>query len=315
MRIFVLGYYGYKNTGDDAIAEGVGTELAYRGFDFSIHHSNDPNITISRHFRKADVVVIPGGTHLRNWGKGWLWQSSRMLLFGCLCRLLGKKFYMCNVGIDGSFWEWAARRIANKVTIRDRETFDSAALMNFDLSGVERKKIIGVNLTPVNRIYYGNGQQDWRIATMIYLAISTWLEKHPDWTARCISFNGNSNYSDDYLNRAVAGALDGDFVPWYSNLNLTLTEIAECSVMIGMRYHACVFTALAGIPLLSIESYPSVRDFSWKWYPTRAISQVRVTNGIEFGKIFEEFMSSLDKQQPHIILDQMRELARKGVEL
>lgn len=318
--VFVLSYYGYSNTGDDAITKGIVNHL-YTSTSNGVlaHFAGNTYSNIIKKVQWSDSIIIPGGTHLRNWGNKWFYQSIRMLLFGCLVRLLGKKFYMFNIGIDGKGWEWLARRIANKITIRDRETFDSAALMNFDLSGIERKKIIGVNLTPVNQIYYNDPSEDKMIAGAVYVALDLWLKEHPDWSVKFISFNGNDKYSDDILNGATARIMGTEFVPWQSNPIKTLEEVAECSVIIGMRYHACVFAALAGLPLLGIESYPSVKQFMEKWYWHLPLKQDYVIRTVDFLDHFTAFMEVAlthdRKYKPQLSIEQMKLMAAEGIRL
>ncbi len=206
MRLFVVGYFGYHNIGDDAM---------YNGFISYIHEKYYGNVgkdydlqikvmkngdSLKRCIKRliwANKIVLCGGTHLRNWGKRWLLQSARIICLAIITRMLRKGFYMINVGIDGSCWEKIAYSIATAISSRDVDSFDSAVLIPFTPQKQER--VIGVNLTPVNAIYYNNPIEDWVFLLELREALDYWLEDNPDWQVKFFSFNDNTKYSDEKI--------------------------------------------------------------------------------------------------------------------
>lgn len=257
-KVFVVGYYGYGSTGDDAMLLGLLPMLRY----YDVEHSRK-GISAGDFIKqvlKADIVVLGGGTHLRNWGRGSFLQSMRIILFACFVRLIGKRFCMVNVGIDGKGWEWLARKVSDTVTIRDKDSFDSSILLNHNL--IPKKEILGISLVPVYKLYYGNSTMDKKMVVLLCCSISKWLKNHPRWIARFISFNGVDG--DDDLSRFAASLIpDAEFIPWQDDVQSTINAVGECGAFIGMRYHSCMFAYMMNVPLQIIRSYPSCANFAY----------------------------------------------------
>lgn len=270
-KIYVIGYYGFQNAGDDAMLMGICDELNRRKVPFKFYFKGDSIWKVIKNVVEADIIAVGGGTHLRNWGKGWLWQGLRIVLIGIIARLMDKQFHMWNVGIDGARWEWIMRKVCNFISIRDHETFDSAILMNYEVPNNTRFNIIGVNITPVNRIYFNNPYIDDMIFDQVCIVLHHLLRNRPEWMIRFVSLNSNSKYSDEIniddstvkMLEASFGDRIVEFIPYKDNVIDTINTIAECSEFISMRYHGKVLAFTAGVPIkdIGIKSYPSTAGF------------------------------------------------------
>jgi polysaccharide pyruvyl transferase WcaK-like protein len=254
--IFIIGYYGYGNTGDDAMLLGLNQILQDKGYESKHYCKGDGVLKTLFNILEAKYIVLGGGTHLRNWGTRRLRQSARVLSLG-LVRLLGKKFYMINVGIDGVILTKLAKKSASCVTIRDKNSFDSSAAINFE--PLERQKILGISLAPVYEAYYKDFASDMLLSGHLIKKVQEWLQNN-DWKVRIFNFHED----DELINGHVAWLLTkhAEFLPYQSDIQLTMERISQCSAFIGMKYHACMFAYLTQTPLMVIESYPSCRQLA-----------------------------------------------------
>ncbi len=141
MNIFIIGYFGSGNVGDEAILEsflswsrrrlpGAGhTALTSRPEETSARHdvgtvTKGDFAGLARALRRADAVVLPGGGLLQDA------TSARSAVYYCLLIIaagaMGKPVYMMSQGM-GPFrrkWTkalagWAMRRFARRVWARD----------------------------------------------------------------------------------------------------------------------------------------------------------------------------------------------------
>ncbi|HOF04629.1 MAG TPA: polysaccharide pyruvyl transferase family protein [Syntrophales bacterium] len=258
-RLYIIGYYNYRNTGDDAIKIGLLHGINLRGegnHTFDLHAKGESWRTILRKICCADLVILGGGTHMRDWGRGRWKQCLRIVALGILVRSLGKRFHMINIGIDGAKWEYISRRVANVVTVRDRDTFDSSVLIPYQAR--PREKALGVNLTPVHRLYFGRPDRDRMVLQNVVKALLEWKTRHREWSIRFYSFNGDPVLGDDEMNAQAAALVpDAEFFPWQPDVVTTIEAVSSCSAFTGMRYHSCVFAYITGTPSLIIETYPS----------------------------------------------------------
>jgi len=255
--IFVFGYYGYKNTGDDAM------ELAIKSTIHNVvtYHRGDGVIKTVRNILKSKAVAIGGGSHLRNWGKGWWYCSGRVLLLGIMCRLLFKKFYMMNVGSGGKKLDFIAKVISTKVTQRDTETMDSAMLLDFKPR--HKEKILGINLQSMSSIYYDDYDLDEKMVVSVCKSVNEWKSRHPDWNVRFISFNGNDYFPDDEICCRASLLVPGSYLYTYNpDVREVLSEMSSLSAFAGMRYHSLVFAYMTDTPFVAIYTYPRCRSFN-----------------------------------------------------
>lgn len=306
MKVFIIGYYGHHNVGDDAMLSGLMKELETREVEaIDVLYNGDSFPSILERLLRADIVALGGGTHLRNWGRGSLKQGLRVIGIGMVSRLLGKRFYMWNVGIDGKGWEWLARRMANFLTIRDKDTADSAVLI--EVPPVQKQKVIGINLTPVHDIYYGDRLADCKLMSRIVSEVKSWLEVHPTWQVKFFSFNNHGKYSDEKINLDAACLFPRATFQSYIPAEQILNEIAKCSLFIGMRYHACVFAYMAGVPFVAYNTYPSVEQFA-------RVVGMPVFHNSTVGNL-HLYIEEARKREYTMPLEKARELASAGVVL
>jgi len=261
MKIFIFGYYGYKNTGDDAMELALLKEFRKRGFEVISYHKGDGLLKTLRNFLWASNVVIGGGSHLRNWGKKWWYCSGRVLLLGIVCRLMLKGFFMVNVGSGGKRLDWLARLISHEVTQRDTDTMDSAVLLDFKPR--KKEKILGINLQSMSSIYYDDYELDEKLMKAVCKSVNEWKVMHPDWRVRFVSFNGNDYFPDDDIcYRASQLVPDSSLFTYNPDVIEVIEEMSSLSAFVGMRYHSLVFAYMTDTPFIAIKTYPRCKRFN-----------------------------------------------------
>lgn len=178
--MFILGYYGFKNAGDDAMLYSLLREFHVLNKDWgyrvlSMNHTAIPSevvqsvecvpLTIPKTIAalaKSSCIILGGGTHLYSYGKRLksFVVNARILMLGLSAKLLRKKFYMLSVGI-GTFNSWLNQllakwscKLATHILVRDRaslETLNSwgcaqKSSLSFDVSALLGNGRIGDNI-------------------------------------------------------------------------------------------------------------------------------------------------------------------------
>ena len=323
--MLIVGYYGFQNNGDDAMLLGLLDELAE---DITVIHGDALSINLKgvrsvewtllnlvKETIRTDKVIIGGGTMLRDWGQGKLLQSLKVLAYAFAVRLLGKKLYLINIGHDSSknpykLLHTAVFKLANRVSFRD-DYFDLSALIK-DIPQAKESKTLAVMLTPNWSIYYAQPDKDGTVECGVAEAVTEWLKGDPERKVKCISLNGHPRHSDNWINKELS-VLIGDraeFVPYSPNPMDTLNHLSECCGAIGMRYHACVFSFLVGIPLIYIRTKPYCDKFYSQishWLPIETWDIDTVKSRVK------DYLSLMGLFKYKLSFAEAKDRARKGI--
>jgi len=167
-QIFIFGYYGWKNVGDDAMLYALLQELhtlnpKVRFAVLSLEPAVVPSGIEIKFVRPSPLVVgweilwssalvIGGGAHLFDYGskRRALQMKLRILLLALYSRLLGKKVYLLSNGL-GPFSTMCGRcltrlicQLAHYISVRDEASYrflalwglTSKASLAFDISAL-----------------------------------------------------------------------------------------------------------------------------------------------------------------------------------
>lgn len=184
--MFLYGYYGRRNAGDDAMlyaflktAVSINPLLEFRvlrGEDTpEVPESAKSSITfvpsnvpaVLKNLLGADVFAIVGGTHLTDYGlsRRTLLMIGRIALLVSFSKLLGKKIYYLGAGL-GPFRRFIPTAIArlaceqaDVITVRDQTSFEVTTRL-----GVAEKTTLGFDVAAL---------ADWRLETKPDTATST----------------------------------------------------------------------------------------------------------------------------------------------
>lgn len=295
--ILVVGGYGYRNAGDEAILAGLLTTLG--GMRVTVV-SRSPAETTAMHGVPAipmtgalralghhrTVLIGGGGLFGRDMGR-----IGRLLpLFGLLARALGRRVVVDGVGVDAGmtslhrFLVGRLLRAADSVTVRDEASarvlraWGIAPMVAEDLStrmapaparagrdllraaGVDaRRPVVGLCLTAVNPA----------LAEAVIGAVTELVERRPELQFCLVPMSQHpfvEHHNDLLLARSLQARnprlriVEGSHHP-----AALLSLFGALDAVVAMRYHAYLFAERAGVPLIPI----AYADKSLAWLAER----------------------------------------------
>ncbi len=285
MKHFLYGYFGQKNTGDDAMLycwlDNMNrTDTAYVLCRTACYVPNGRLVKFVPYnvlkaitgLVNADNLTVVGGTHFSNYGKmhrNFL-ITLRILAVCVLAKLFRKKVYFDSIGIVcGHWWLWLMLfitcKFVDRVTVRDnvsRIIFDSmgikAELVNDLAYGLLKylkpaesdRDVLGVNVSPLQKIYFDSPKADEDNLIDIAGMVNDSSYKR---IKLIIMREGDTVYT-----KKLESMVDKrtEMVYYSENPVDALYEISKCGYLIAMKYHACYFAKLTDVPFTNLSSHP-----------------------------------------------------------
>jgi polysaccharide pyruvyl transferase CsaB len=293
-KIVISGYYGFGNTGDEAVLEGMLASFRQLGLDLEIVVlSADPERTAAEHpgvesvhryavpaiihaMRSADLVVSGGGSLLQDVTSA---RSAKYYLFILrLAHFLRRPAMVYAQGI-GPLERPAIRRSAAHVLNRTRlitvRDTDSSALL----------ESIGVIKPPV----YVTADPSFLVEPDIEAACDL-IDEHALTGRQLIGVALRPWMGDGWLRAAIEGILDACeqlgvvplTIPMQESEDLDISSrlpsgvmingggdahiikgiIAQCGLLVGMRLHSLIFAADVGVACVPIAYDPKITAFA-----------------------------------------------------
>jgi polysaccharide pyruvyl transferase WcaK-like protein len=313
MAILILGHYGGNNFGDEimlySLLESIKTKTEERiyvvskprsrhyFFDEGVEYLKPNPIQILKALNKVDQVVLGGGTHFHDGYNSTRLRKHyiyliKVLLFFCICKLLGKKVYQLGVGF-GPFYGSLVKRLASfsialsdKVTVRDvsslktlgtygldtkkvHRTFDLAALypafINPGSPAEEARKWIGISVMSFKYSEYNHSEDFWRMCFFKLLS-SFYAENHIK--LKIFVFRGGNRESDAELSRELYEILSRiddsrvELVPFTESIKVFVDELLTCRKFVATRYHSALLAYLCKCELLIIPYHQKLLSFA-----------------------------------------------------
>ena len=310
-QVFIFGYYGWANTGDDAMLCALLQELPefYPEAEFvvlsripvttptsikdRVRFVKPAAIPAFWQIARSQVFIIGGGTHIHDYGKDIknIKILLRLLIIMAFAKISGNKVYLIGNGIGPISTKWGkilTRLIccmADNITVRDKasyrvlETLELAnanrASLSFDLSALlmplqetsssdakesANKKILGICITPIFTIYYGDKERDLAIINEIARSVNQQLTAIPQLWIYLFIFKDGPKDSDVWITKSLEERLNPPervkLIPYDPDPRETLTQVAQCFAFVGTKYHSCLFAYLNNIPLLVVDYHP-----------------------------------------------------------
>ncbi|MEF2279027.1 polysaccharide pyruvyl transferase CsaB [Deinococcus sp. YIM 134068] len=273
MRVAVSGYYGFGNTGDEAIALAITRELKGQGVT-PLLLSHTPEETARTYSCESAARMKPAallGALARSQivlsGGGGLLQdrtSARNLTYylGVIraARLLGKRVVVFNQSI-GPLSEAGGRRVAAalkdvRVIVRDRGSLDTLRSLGVEgeLGGDPALLLQPTpNFTrdPDRVIVAPRG--DVTDATEGLKAVTSRLRERG---RRVTALSFMPDHDD-----SAARSLGADEVLSTRDPQVALDAIASSGFVVGVRLHAVILAAAAGVPFAGVAYDPKVAGF------------------------------------------------------
>ncbi|MBN2898812.1 MAG: polysaccharide pyruvyl transferase CsaB [Clostridia bacterium] len=288
-NVFICGYYGFKNMGDEALLKSVATlikqvnpSVSIEALSYNVKYTEE-SIGVTGFSRKSmlqlvrriwttDCVIFGGGSLLQDV------TSSKSLLYYLGIIVLAKLFRK-PVGIIANGFgpiskernQAMVRWVLNKVdaiSVRDEGALESMRAMGVerdiqltsDITFLmeedakpfeEREKIIGISLRP------------WRFHDEFLSEIASFADAMVAEGYE-IRFYPMKQPDDEVVSQDVMNRMEHEcrLIRGAKNPEDILKHMSECSIFVGMRLHGLIFATNLGIPSIAIEYDPKVASFA-----------------------------------------------------
>jgi polysaccharide pyruvyl transferase CsaB len=300
VRVAIFGYYGFGNLGDEAVLGAMLQHLhealpsaetwvvsADPGWTEKIHGVRAVRRTdlaaVRRLFRSADLVCSGGGSLFQDVTS---WRSP--LFYGLLHELARTKPLVVYAQGVGPLRRRASRAVtrrameqAARITVRDP---DSAALLR--QLGVRKPAEVVCDPALAFRPRGSFGTREALTVSVRPWARVRWevlrdaLRQAARTTGTPVRVLCLHRAVDFQLSRALAEALGAELLA-PSTPQEALRAVAEARVVVGMRLHALVLAAAAGVPFVGLAYDPKVSSFAGgldqPWVPVEQVGGPELT--------------------------------------
>ena len=251
--------------------------------------------SIFRAILSCRVLVVAGGTQYQDFGPRRLVIAiGKHVLLVTLCRVLRRKVLLAGVGIgplntrigrslmrlilactdavfarDGSTGE-VVRDLSASTAVFDG--FDLAALLPGASCALvapgrpSRARVLGVSVLEWGRIWHSDGELDTLLQAALARELRRLLESRRDIQIVLFGFSADKRFGDGRASRALADLVGNEsrvkVLEYAGDPGAWLHEVARCDAFLAMRYHACVFAYLAGLPMAILAYHPKCVDLA-----------------------------------------------------
>lgn len=299
-EMLISGYYGFKNSGDDALLMAILKDIKrFKESPNIVVLSANPRETeknyrvkainrlnpfaVIRHMNKADMLISGGGTLIQD-----ATSTKSLIYYLSVIRLAVRKhlkvmLYSNGIGplSSGRNIE-RAKRVLNKtdvITLRDPEAMEVLKSI-----GVTKPKI-KVSADPVlgmdvaDREYGRELLREMNLPTEKVLGVSVRKTKEAnaaferamaemcDYAAEKYGYNivfvPMQANRDEFISRSIMSKMKAPsaMVEKRLNVNDTISLVSAMDICVGMRLHSLIYAASGGVPLIGIAYDPKIKSF------------------------------------------------------
>lgn len=299
--ILIAGYYGFSNSGDDAVLASICRDIKKKGAPYKARiMSNKPIVTMNdygveavqrknpvvvfKEIKKADVLLMGGGSLLQDT------SSSRSLYYYLslivMARLVGTKviLYANGIGpISRLFNRWLVKAVINSVdmiTLREHLSghvleklgvnkppvfVTSDPVFNLEVEARDIESILIDEGIPRDRDFIAVFFRDWgkELAYIKRTAlICDYVVNKYDMN---VVFVPMKHPSDLNISRSIKKHMaqkDRGYVMQKKYDSDTLIQlIGKSKLIISMRLHALLYAAIQSIPMIGVVYDPKVKYY------------------------------------------------------
>ncbi|MGG0291829.1 polysaccharide pyruvyl transferase CsaB [Bacillus pacificus] len=293
MRLVLSGYYGFYNVGDEAILQSIIESLHKENPNIElVVLSNDPDYTRKMYgveavdrwsiksvydaIKKSDGLISGGGSLLQDKTsvKSILYYTGIM----GFARMLKKPYYIYSQGIgpitkrhNRLLVKWHLSKAAY-ISVRDEDSF-------LYLKELGMKRDIELVPDPV-LTWKRKKQSDWLQkhslhGKIIAVSVRHWNAKEDYIKKLAIALKKLKQEGYQILFVPMHGPFDQNasrdvvdlmgeetyMLPYKMDIDEKISILSECSLLIGMRLHALIFSAVAKTPMVGISYDPKIDSF------------------------------------------------------
>ncbi len=282
MRIFLLGFYGYDNIGDEVLLASILDALRAPNIDFKVLSYNAKkteqlhavtavsrrkSIGVIKQIASSDVIVVGGGSILQDItsSKSFFYYMS-ILLIG---KMLGKRVYLLGNGF-GPIKKWFNRRLLkwfipqiDGVVARDEASYRAyldygcKRLFNgvdcaFDYRHLPAAKA-------VEKPYVAIALRPWRNDAQVVQLLSDYIPQlnRLGYAVKLVAMKAPEDVA--VMQQLAQIGVDTALVA--HDLTAVLEALKGAHLLIGMRLHALILAAIVGTPFVAISYDPKITSF------------------------------------------------------
>jgi polysaccharide pyruvyl transferase WcaK-like protein len=299
MRIFLNGYYGFANLGDEALLwtllraiqrhSGESCEFLIRSARPLLlppelsgqcrRVGNQPAELIAAAHR-SDLTVFGGGSQFQDNGR---LSFLRFFLKPWAIALAAQ--HLAAIGISiGPLATWPGKKLAHgllrkmdSILTRDETSYRLAETLGcrvengpdicyagylnqpVNSSAVEAPPCLGLSLLPRSLLVKGNGAEDQAWLLIWQEALGLLAEQKPDLQFLGAPFQRGIDNVPIAQTLARIPEQRHALAPLDQGPEQALIELNRCTHFVTMRFHALVFASLLGKPALILDYHPKVR--------------------------------------------------------
>lgn len=297
-HIFIFGYYGFKNAGDDAMLESIIEDIKSINSDVNIsvltynanHTRTTHNVNVISRSKIFDIIAAIKKCDLLISGGGSLLQdvtSSRSLIFYLglifIAKLFGKKvmFYGNGYGpVNKRFNRFLIKWLVSKVdlvTLRDdisrEELYKLGIIDNVEVTAdptftmkpceeIRIDEIFAKEKIPHDKELIGVSIRRWKNDEKTKAVISQAIDYMHDTGVNVVMIP--MQHPDDLeFSYEVKSMCKREpyIIENYYKPEEILGIVGKMTMLVGIRLHSLIFAAIEKVPMVGIEYDPKVKSF------------------------------------------------------
>ncbi len=351
---FVLsGYYGFNNSGDDALLLALINDLKEQKNDVRVAVlSSSPMQTKKRYkvdaFKRMSPVSVPRlfrQSHILLSGGGSLIQdetSSKSLWYYLYIIALAKKCGMkvmqiaSGIGpVTGKLNRKLTGRILNNnvelITLREEKSYDEIKSMNIkvpvEVTSDPAISLEGESKKRVEEIFCQNSiPQD----EYICVALREWKAACPDFEANMAKaldyvyekYNKNIVFipmqfpADLAISKSIASKMKNEAYVIQTPVSIrdTIGVIGNSSLVVAMRLHSLVYAVSCGVGIIAVKYDPKIDGFM-EYFRQNLIADVTNVSEDELKLLADKYFSLETKEQNELLCKEMKQKAKRNAAL
>lgn len=315
------------------------------GIEDKIRLIKPVQINVFKEIMNSSIFIMGGGTQIYDYGRRLerFKTLSQMLIIIYWAKLFCENIYFLNIGVEPfktTIRKFLSKRIcklADFISIRDKYSYliledmgIKKTLQSFDLSVLlspfdsinkfrsNKIEIVGMSILPFYEIYHNKKYLDYLIVDEIAISVNEWLKSNSKNKLHLFVFKGKSRSDDFNITNILKEKIENEeqvkIVPYENNPLKTLSQINNCDIFVGMRYHSCLFAYMTKTPLLVISYFQKCRALAEEIkLPNRAIIPINdILNG-NFNKYFLDILENEESFIGSLPLSKAKKKAKIGL--
>lgn len=329
-KVFIFGYYGFKNIGDEAILAAIvktlrdiDVSIDISALSYNVKYTEEMHSIrgISRNnmkeiietIKSCDIVISGGGSLLQDV------TSNRSIIYYLgliyIAKLYKKQVMFFSNGFGPVKKQWnkyLVRKIVNKVDkiiLRDldsRKAMKSIGIKgNIDVTTDATYILKGISKERLDNILINENIK--RDKPLIGISVRPWnfgrdfikiMARFADYVTERgynVVFIPMQVTKDAELSKKIRDSMKNQsyIIEKEYRPEELLSIVGEVDALVGMRLHSLIFASIKGIPMIGIEYDPKIKSF----LEITDQKNIGKADKLDLGKLCMEFDRLMDNRQ------------------